>query len=82
VQVEEVARTLEGHRAHAPHAAGPRRHDDDSIRQRHRLGQVVRDEHDRLAGGVPEPQQLILQDEARLGVERPNGSSIRMTSGS
>ena len=35
-------------------------HHADAIRQQHRLGDVVRDEHDRLAGLVPDLHQLAL----------------------
>ena len=44
---------------------------DDPVRKRDRLHQVVRDEDDRLAGAVPELEQLILEDDPRLGVQRP-----------
>src|SRR3546814_9707422 len=52
-------------------APRPRRHDDDARRQEHRLGNRVGNEDDRLAGALPEPQELLVQVVAGDLVERP-----------
>ena len=53
--------------------AHPRRtsaEDDDAIAQQDRFLDIVRDVDDCLPVIVPDAQQLLLQDEARLGIER------------
>ena len=49
---------------------GSRRHDDDPLRQEHRLGDRVRDEHDRRAALPADPHELGLHPLARHLVER------------
>ena len=63
-------------------ASGPRRHDHHAVGQRDRLLQVVGDEQHGLAVAGPQLEQQVAHDLARLGVERPNGSSISRILGS
>src|SRR6185437_4765086 len=42
-------------------AAGPRRHHHDAARQEHRLGNRVRDEDHRLAGALPQLEELLVE---------------------
>ena len=66
-----VARARERHGPVADDArGGPGRHDDDAIRQRDRLFEIVGDEHHRLAVGAPQIEQQIAHDLARLRVKR------------
>ena len=50
--------------------AGPRCQDDDAVGEEDRLGDVVRDEDDRLAALLPEPEQQEVHLVARERVER------------
>ena len=50
--------------------SGPRRHHQHFVGQVDRLGQAVGDEHDGLARGRPDAQQLVAHGHARLLVER------------
>src|SRR5574337_916166 len=52
-------------------APGPRAHHDDAVRQEHRLADRVGDEDHRLAGALPQPQQLLVQVVARELRPRP-----------
>src|SRR6187431_1153311 len=51
-------------------ATGPRRHHDHLIGEIDRFRQAVGDEHDGLAGGRPDPQQLVAHGHAGLLVKR------------
>ena len=59
--------------ASAGPAAGGRRHDHDSRREEHRLRDRVRDEDDRRATRVPDPQQLEVQPLTRHLVQGTEG---------
>src|SRR5439155_11813916 len=50
---------------------GTGRHHDDAVGKLHRLLDIVRDEQDRLALGLPNSQQLAAHDEAGNRIERP-----------
>ena len=52
------------------------------VGKRDRFHQVVGDEDDGLALLFPNFQQLILKHHACLSIERPKGSSMRITAGS
>ena len=79
--VEELGRLADVERAVARKvavddvldAAGPRRHHHDARREEHRLGDRVGDEHHRLAGQIPQPQQLLVELVADDLVERAEG---------
>ncbi len=57
------------------HDAGtrPGRHDDDAIRQRDGLFQIVGHEHDRLLVLRPQVEQKVAHDDTRLRIERAEG---------
>ena len=67
---DDVARARELDRVHVLDAAGPARQDDDAVGEGDGLGQVVGDEDDGLALPGPEGQELGLEAELRVGVER------------
>src|SRR5579872_2378118 len=70
VDVEHVARPRQSHLADVLDGAGRAREDRDPVAERDRLDDVVRHEHDRSPGALPEPEQLVLQDQAGLRIER------------
>jgi hypothetical protein len=51
-------------------AAGPRLHDDDAVGERHRLLDIMGDEHQRRLMRRPQGQQMLVQAGAGEGVER------------
>ena len=55
------------------HPAGPARHDDDPVGERDRLREVVGDEDDRLVARLPHAQELRVEGELGVGVERAEG---------
>src|SRR5262245_16660371 len=70
MDVEDVARPLEPDLVEGLDGAGPPREDGDAVAERNRLHDVMGDEHDRAASSFPESQQLVLEDEPGLRVER------------
>src|SRR5215467_7036435 len=67
----DVAGTWQRHRPIADDARGrTRRHDDDAVGERNRLLEVMGDEQHGLAVSVPQIEQQIAHDLARLRVER------------
>jgi hypothetical protein len=68
--LEDVSRTLERDAQLGGDAARARRHDQNAVREGQRLVDTVGDEHDRLASRAPDAQQLLLEDDACLLVER------------
>src|SRR5262245_20213705 len=73
VNVEHVARPGDPHLPDLLDAAGRAGEDRDAIRQGDRLHEIVRHEHHRAAASLPELEQLVLQQEPRLGVELAQG---------
>src|SRR3990170_6266661 len=71
VNAEDVARPGDRHRVHALDGAGSVAEQYDLVRQGDRLDQVVGHEDDRLPGALPEAKEFVLQDNARLRVQRP-----------
>src|SRR5256886_1694247 len=67
------ARPVELDRHRRQHTPGPAREDDDAVREVHGLLDVVRDVEDRLSGPLPDEEQLLLHELARLRVERREG---------
>ena len=55
------------------HTSGPVRHHQDTVRQLHRLGDVVRDEQRRLTEFLLYLQNLITKEKPGLLVERGEG---------
>ena len=53
--------------------AGAAGQQDDAIPEAHGLAHVVGHEQDRAAGGLPDPLELVVEDVAGHGVERPEG---------
>ena len=69
-QLEHVARPLERDVEQRLLAPRPRAHHHDLVAERDGLVDAVGDEHDRLAGVGPDPQQLLLQHRLGQLVER------------
>src|SRR6185312_11967060 len=67
------ARASEGHVEHALDARWSRRQQYDAVGQIDRFLDRMRNEQHRLALALPDGQQLVLQEIARLHVERPEG---------
>ena len=68
--IASVRGRLQRDRHDLQHAARPPREHDDPVGQPHRLVDVVGHVEDRLARPLPDRQQLLLHELARLGVER------------
>src|SRR5438067_9397577 len=67
----EAPRPRNRHMQIRQNASGPRRHDDDSIAEKDRLRNAVRDEHDGLAVRLPDALQLDVHALAGERIERP-----------
>ena len=67
---DDVARARELDLVHVLDAAGPPRQDDDAVGERDGLGEVVGHEDDGLPPAGPELQELGLEAELGVGVER------------
>jgi len=62
--------------------AGPATHQHHALRKQNGLSQVVRDEQDRGARLLPDPQQLCRNTSRVWASSAPNGSSIKINRGS
>jgi len=69
----QVARARQVDREHLADPSRPGRHDHDAIRQEHRLGDRVRDEHNGLARLLPDPLEVDLELVASQRVEGAEG---------
>jgi hypothetical protein len=70
VDLVDAAGPRDGHRRDVLDPARSRRHHDDAVGEGDRLHEIVRDEHDGLARRRPERQELLLEEQPGLRVER------------
>src|SRR5262245_53438050 len=70
MNVKNVARARQRDLAQSLYFAGRAGEDGNAIAERDRLDDIVGDENNAAPGALPEPQQLVLENEPGLGVER------------
>ena len=71
VDLKHISRPRYGDILNGLDPAGSGSHEHDAIRQGNRLDQIVGDKNNRFSGRGPEFEELILQDDAGLRVQRP-----------
>src|SRR5262245_13624914 len=70
MNIEQVARTRNRYRCDSLDSPRTRRHHDDAVGESDCLAQIVGDENNGLALLMPQVEQLILQEQPGLGIER------------